>query len=72
MSTTPSTTTSTTDVHVTVNLTLVAAVLSALALVVSGLTAWEVHQLDDDRAATESRLACLELPGPNDCGLDGR
>lgn len=60
------------DVHVTVNLTLVAAVLSALALVVSGLTAWEVFEQEDFRESTESRLACLELPGPNDCGLDGR
>jgi hypothetical protein len=60
------------DVHVTVNLTLVAAVLSALALVLSGITAWEVHQDDDFQDSVESRLACLELPGPNDCGLDGR
>lgn len=67
-----STTRSTDDVHVTVNLTLVAAVLSALALVLSGITAWEVHQDDDFQDSTESRLACLELPGPNDCGLDGR
>ena len=46
--------------------------LSALALVLSGITAWEVHQDDDFQDSVESRLACLELPGPNDCGLDGR
>lgn len=59
-----------TDVRVNVNLTLLAAVLSGLALVVSLLTAVEVFQADNEEV--EQRLACLELPGASDCGLDGR
>ena len=27
---------------------------------------------DGDQRGVERRLACLELPGPNDCGADGR
>lgn len=27
---------------------------------------------DGDQRDVERRLACLELPGPNDCGADGR
>lgn len=46
----------------------------ALSLLMSG---WALAaSLDDDderyRQATEQRLTCLELPGPNDCGADGR
>lgn len=59
-----------TDVRVNLNLTLLAALLSALALVVSLVTAVEV--LQEDNVQVEQRLVCLELPGPNDCGLDGR
>ena len=46
--------------------------MSVVSLVLSG---WAfVTSLDDDalERRTEQRLACLELPGPNDCGLDGR
>ena len=44
-----------------------------LSLLMSG---WAlVTSMDDDedyRQSVEQRLECLELPGPNDCGLDGR
>jgi hypothetical protein len=47
-------------------------VCSVLALLLSG---WAfVASLDDDERerTVEERLTCLELPGANDCGLDGR
>lgn len=49
-----------------------AALLSIVALVVSVWTA--ALSVDDDATVREleSRLACLELPGPNECGIDGR
>lgn len=58
----------------TTNATLLklAVAMSALSLLLSG---WAfVTSLDDSdfERGTEQRLACLELPGPNDCGLDGR
>lgn len=45
-------------------------VMSLTALLLSG---WSVlDDLDDARhdRAVDARLACLEIPGPNDCGLD--
>lgn len=50
----------------------VALIASAVSLVLSGATF--LTSLDDDATdrRTEARLACLELPGPNDCGLDSR
>lgn len=45
-------------------------VMSLTALLLSG---WSVlDDLDDARhdRAVDARLACLEMPGPNDCGLD--
>jgi hypothetical protein len=60
---------SSTDV---LNGTRVAVALSLIALFLSG---WSfIATLDDDAQVrdVERRLACLELPGPNDCGADGR
>lgn len=48
------------------------ALAAALSLLMSG---WALAAtLDDDRQRrdVEQRLSCLELPGPNDCGADGR
>jgi hypothetical protein len=39
------------------------------------LSGWSfVSSIDEDgfERSVEQRLACLELPGPNDCGIDGR
>lgn len=54
-----------------VTLMKTAIALSAASLFLSG---WAfASSLDDDlERDTEQRLACLELPGPNDCGADGR
>lgn len=49
-----------------------AIVMSAASLFLSG---WAFLSSFDDEGFqrdTEARLACLELPGPNDCGADGR
>lgn len=45
--------------------------LSVAALVTSSvsLVLWTTSV--GEREQVEQRLACLELPGPNDCGLDG-
>ncbi len=53
--------------------TLVVATTSVAALLLSA-TSLVLTVTDDDLDAqqVEDRLACLELPGPNDCGLDGR
>ena len=48
--------------------TKVAIGISIISLLLSG---WSlVMTLDDeaDRGEIETRLTCLELPGPNDCG----
>ncbi|WP_380168378.1 hypothetical protein [Jannaschia sp. R86511] len=47
-----------------------AVVMSAAALVLSGVTF--VLSLDDSEREREvdARLTCLEIPGPNDCGID--
>lgn len=49
----------------TVYLSAAALILSAWALVTSIQEDGELRQL-------EQRLACLELDGANDCGVDGR
>ncbi len=52
--------------------TRVALTMSLVSLFLSG---WAViATLDDDADVrdVERRLACLELPGANDCGADGR
>jgi hypothetical protein len=51
----------------------VAATGIVLSLLMSG---WALATTFDDdeeyRQSIEQRLVCLELPGPNDCGADGR
>ena len=62
--------TATTSERATQSGTRVAVGISVISLLLSG---WSfVMTLDDegDRAEIEQRLVCLELPGPNDCGLD--
>jgi hypothetical protein len=62
--------TATTSERATQSGTRVAVGISVLSLLLSG---WSmVMTLDDeaDRGEIEKRLACLELPGPNDCGPD--
>ena len=45
-----------------------------LSLLMSGWALLTTFDEDDDeyRQSVEQRLVCLELPGPNDCGADGR
>lgn len=51
----------------------VAIVMSSIALVASAITLGAVAQSGlTDRDEIENRLQCLELPGPNDCGVDGQ
>lgn len=47
-----------------------AVVLSVIALLLSSWNLVSTLEDDADQRRIESRLACLELPGPNDCGLD--
>lgn len=50
--------------------TKVSVAMSGVALVLSTFTL--IVSLDDDARDREvdARLACLEVPGPNDCGID--
>ncbi len=49
------------------------AATSAVALLLSAFSLVLTLTDDDlDAQQVEDRLACLELPGPNDCGADGR
>jgi uncharacterized membrane protein len=49
------------------------ASMSAAALLLSAVSLVLTVTDDDlDAQQVEDRLACLELPGPNDCGADGR
>jgi hypothetical protein len=59
------TTTTETTVRLAVGISLVSLFLSGWSFISS---------IDEDgfERSVEQRLACLELPGPNDCGLDGR
>jgi len=52
--------------------TKVAVAMSIVALIVSGLSLAGWAQASGERNHLETRLACLELPGPNDCGQDDR
>ncbi|HEY5881232.1 MAG TPA: hypothetical protein VIU11_20130 [Nakamurella sp.] len=48
------------------------ALASTVALILSGIALFASPDDEDDyRRDIEARLVCLELPGPNDCGLDG-
>lgn len=48
------------------------AVLSVIALFLSGWAFISSFEEDLDQRRIEQRLACLELPGANECGGDGR
>lgn len=48
-----------------------ALALSILALVLGGVSVVGWAQASAERDRIESRLVCLELPGPNDCQQDG-
>jgi hypothetical protein len=50
----------------------VAVAISVLALAISGISLTGWAQANDERQQVENRLACLEMPGPNDCGQDGK
>ena len=50
----------------------VAIALSAVAILLSGISLAGWAQASAERDQIQSRLSCLELPGPNDCGQDGR
>jgi hypothetical protein len=58
----------------TTNTTLLktAVTMSAVSLFLSGWAFLSSFDDGDFERDTEQRLACLELPGPNDCGADGR
>lgn len=48
-------------------------VASTVALILSGIAVFSSPDDEDDyRRDVETRLLCLEMPGPNDCGADGR
>lgn len=44
--------------------------VAALAFSTVSLAVWTTSV--SERQQVETRLACLELPGPNDCGVDGK
>lgn len=46
--------------------------MSVLSLLVALYALYAVEASQDELERAELRLACLELPGPNDCGADGR
>lgn len=48
----------------------IAIAISIVALVISGISIAGWVQASGERQQIENRLACLELPGPNDCGQD--
>lgn len=52
--------------------TVVNASLTLLGLLVSLYALYAVDSAQDELEKAELRLHCLELPGANDCGLDGR
>jgi hypothetical protein len=43
-----------------------------LSLLMSGWALLNTFDEDEYRRSVDQRLVCLELPGPNDCGADGR
>ena len=52
--------------------TMTAVVLSLVSLFLSVLALVLTFDDDADVRDVERRLACLELPGANDCGADDR
>jgi hypothetical protein len=46
--------------------------LSLVSLFLAGWSFIASFDDDSDTRRIEERLACLELPGANDCGADGR
>ncbi len=52
------------------NKTRIAIGVSIVSLLMSGLSLFFAVTDDVDADNIERRLACLELPGPNDCGPD--
>lgn len=50
--------------------TRLAVGISVIALLLTSWTMVRSIEDDADQRQIESRLACLELPGPNDCGID--
>jgi hypothetical protein len=57
------------DTETTIRATVV---MSAAALFLSGWSFIASFDNDGFERNVEQRLACLELPGPNDCGADRR
>jgi hypothetical protein len=54
-------------------ITLGALLTSAvLSLLMSGWALIGSIDESENRRSVEERLVCLEQPGPNDCGVDGR
>ncbi len=49
-----------------------AMVVALVSLFLSGWTFIDTLSDERNERRIEQRLACLELPGPNDCGLDGK
>jgi hypothetical protein len=50
--------------------TTFAVALSVVALILSGISLGGWIQASGQLQQVQSRLVCLELPGPNDCGQD--
>jgi len=61
----------TTDLS-TATSTRAALIVALVSLFLSGWTFIDTLSDEQTERRIEQRLACLELPGPNDCGLDGR
>ncbi|MCF6506809.1 hypothetical protein E9549_05225 [Blastococcus sp. MG754426] len=51
---------------------IVNVTLTVLSLVVSLYAMYAVDNAQEELEKVELRLVCLEIPGPNDCGADGR
>jgi len=49
-----------------------AMIVALASLFLSGWTLIDTLSDERNERRIEQRLACLELPGPNDCGLDGK
>ncbi|MFG1817861.1 hypothetical protein ACGFIF_29155 [Kribbella sp. NPDC049174] len=49
-----------------------AMIVALASLFLSGWTFIDTLSDERNERRIEQRLACLELPGPNDCGLDGK
>lgn len=53
-------------------MTRLAVILSVVSLFFSGWAFIASFDDDSETRRIQERLACLELPGANDCGVDGR